>query len=260
MPAKPERVRDREHELEDAICAADLPARDYRIYRTLLRRVDWKVAVIPDRFQPRSLKELAAWARTSKANLALGLNHLERHGWIERYRNISDRGIGGRGRGTRYGLQVGRDCDCAKGSDPEPDKGSEAKTVPLGEGSKNPYVKGPEDLNVSAGQGHVSAEEGRDEGELEEGPSLTACRVCLTPMDPVLPRLGYTTHPCCDPDDKGDLGRASKVTTQAAPQPAVRAQRACNPPPDPGRDAARNKALIDAGETFAGRKTSDCRR
>ena len=53
---------------------------------------------------------------------------------------------------------------------------------------------------------HHIAEAARDYEEIlaEAARALTACAVCQNPMDPVLPALGYRTHPCCDPDEKPD--------------------------------------------------------
>jgi hypothetical protein len=152
----------RELELKAAIEKADLPARDYRVYRALLERAEWKSAKILDRFQPRSL------------------NHLQRHGWLVRHRHFSDNGIGGRGHPTTYQLEHGRGCDClpavsrrtqdtSKGAHPEP--------VPADKGAQDEPRKGLRTCRVTAGQRPVSAKSVRSQGEVaKEGPAdLAQC-------------------------------------------------------------------------------------
>ena len=210
MPTKPKPTADREHELRTAIEQARLPGRDYRIFMALFTRAEWKTAVIPNRFQPRSAAELAQWCGLSQATTLRGLTGLEHHGWIQRTRTPG----GGRGHGTTYQPTAGRDYPASTRS--EPATGAERTRKWRQRLRQIDVTPGPDlrqidvtdyvtKRHTSAGQAPVSAKEGRDEGEVVEDTSLTACRVCLTPMDPVLPRLGYTTHPCCDPDDQGDL-------------------------------------------------------
>jgi hypothetical protein len=155
----------REHELRAAIRAARLPARDFRIYDALFTRAQWKTAVIESKFQPRSLIELADWARMSLSNVKRGLNHLEYHGWVERRRWKTP----GRGHRTRYFLAVGRDCepDCPlrKAAKPEPFSGRES-------GSKV-RDKTAHEFRAAAGQEPVSAKSVSDEGEwLESVPEV----------------------------------------------------------------------------------------
>ena len=104
----------REQELEKAIDRAVLPPRDYRIYRALFKRADWKTGMIPARWQPRSLRDIARDAHLDKATVCRGLNHLESHGWVARRRVVP-----GRGHATVYELMAGMDCDCFK-ERPEP--------------------------------------------------------------------------------------------------------------------------------------------
>jgi hypothetical protein len=105
-------VRTREQELWDAILAADITPSDFRVYVTLLKIADFGTAAGPERFQPRSLVKLAQRCHISLAGVKRSVGHLQRHGWLERYRNITDAGIGGRGHPTQYKLLIGRDCDC----------------------------------------------------------------------------------------------------------------------------------------------------
>jgi DNA-binding Lrp family transcriptional regulator len=220
----------REKELSQAIEKAALPVADYRVYRALMGRADWNTAVIPVRFQPRSLAELAELSKLSVATVKRTLRHLQRHGWIERHRYITDAGIGGRGHPTRYRLDVGADCDCAPDrpepvSDAErakryrqrkkaahgsvtdtPDKAAHIVVTHDGKAAQIDVTTGEKLAQIDvtnrltsrdedAGQTAFCAEEGRDEGDRErEG----LCAVCQTPLDPVLSEHGYQTHPECD--------------------------------------------------------------
>jgi hypothetical protein len=203
---------------------ARMPRRDKDIWLTLFDRIEWKTAVIPDRFQPRSAAELAQWCGLSQATTLRGLTGLEHHGWVQRNRAF----IRGRGHATTYQPTAGRDYP-ASAARCEPKTGAERTRKWREKLRQIDVTPGPEirqidvteyvsQRHTSPGQAPVPAKRVRDEGEVEEGPSLTACRVCLTPMDPVLPRLGYATHPCCDPDDQGDLhvGAADLLAIAAA--------------------------------------------
>jgi predicted transcriptional regulator len=113
------RQQTREQELWDAILGAELTPADFRVYVTLLKLADFGTAEIPDRFQPRSLIKLAERCHVSLATVKRSVGHLQRHGWLERHRNITESGIGGRGHPTRYKLLLGQDCTC-KGAQIEP--------------------------------------------------------------------------------------------------------------------------------------------
>jgi DNA-binding MarR family transcriptional regulator len=156
----------REQELRDAIEKADLPARDYRVYRALSARAEWKSVVIRDKFQPRSLAELAAWSRMSRANVARALNHLQRHGWLQRHRHFSDKGIGGRGHATRYQLEHGKDCDCLPAVSRAAPKESQPEPLSADKESQAELGKGLRTCHVTAGQAPGSAKSVRDEEEV----------------------------------------------------------------------------------------------
>jgi predicted transcriptional regulator len=161
----------REEELKAAIEAAGLPARDYRVYYALLKRAEWKTAVIRDQFQPRSLADLARLAHMSEANVKRSLNHLQRHGWLLRHRHFSDRGIGGRGHATSYQLENGKDCDCPKGAQAEP--------VSADKGAHDEPRKGLSNGCNAAGQGPVSAKSVSDVvGSRGEAVQRPACYYC----------------------------------------------------------------------------------
>jgi hypothetical protein len=118
LPAK--RHDTREQELWAAVLAAEMTPSDFRVYVTLLKIADFGTAEIPDRFQPRSLIKLAQMCHISLAGVKRSVSHLQRHGWLERHRNLTSAGIGGRGHPTRYRLLAGRDCDCPKQAHAEP--------------------------------------------------------------------------------------------------------------------------------------------
>ena len=162
----------REQELRAAIRAADLPARDFRIYDALFERAQWKTAVIDGKYQPRSLTELAQWSRMSRAGLCYGLNHLELHGWIERRRWLTP----GRGHRTTYALLAGRDCepDCPirkaaqEATKKASNKAAKDWTLPKAESVQKSSKKASNDFRAAAGQSPVSAKSVRDEEEVRE--------------------------------------------------------------------------------------------
>jgi len=96
----------RENQLKTAIGKARIPDRDSRIYIVLLlRRMQWVTGEIPDRFQPRSIAELAELCGKSEATTLRALRALEENGWIIRLRKP----VRGRGHKTTYQLDIGRD-------------------------------------------------------------------------------------------------------------------------------------------------------
>jgi hypothetical protein len=190
----------REQELRAAISKAFLPPRDYRIFMALFDRAEWGTAAIRDRFQPRSLKELAEWSRMSLANVKRGVGHLGRHGWIERHRHVSENGIGGRGHPTRYVLSNGQDCDC-KPAQSEPVSSRKAAQIEPRNRLRT--------CDVSAGQPPVPAKSVRDEGRVGEGspkaeyqggpvpwvPAPPSPSVPALPLVPLMLTIGDRTQP-----------------------------------------------------------------
>lgn len=148
-----------EQKLRDAIhTAAGLTAADRWVFDTLLWMADFGTAHLPDRFAPRSLKELAAKSFVSQRQVKYSLDHLQRHGWVERYRHFTDEGIGGRGHPTRYVLKAGISCDCPKG------KGGTRCPVPEPKEGNGCTGKGAGVDPVSAGQAPDSAGKARGRG------------------------------------------------------------------------------------------------
>jgi hypothetical protein len=151
----------REAELKAAIVDADMPTRDLKVFMVLMKKATWVTANIKDEYQPRSLEELARWAHMSEANLKRSLNHLQRHGWIQRYRYVGSNGIGGRGHPTHYQLGHGRDCDC------KAHKGAQDEPVSPAKGAQKCPIKGLKSEDISAGQPPVSAKSVREEEGVE---------------------------------------------------------------------------------------------
>jgi DNA-binding MarR family transcriptional regulator len=144
-----ERRESREYKLRMAIDkAAGITLADFRVFNHLLNVADFSTSFLPDRFQPRSLKTLAADCHVSVSQVKYSVGHLQRHGWLLRHRNLTDQGIGGRGHPTRYVLEIGHDCDCKSG---QPVAGSRKK------GATECPAKGPQEATVSAGHPPVSA-------------------------------------------------------------------------------------------------------
>ena len=174
--------RSRESELKAAIVRANLPPRDLKVYLVLMERAEWNTARITVKFQPRSLEELARWCHMSVANVKRSLNHLQRHGWVERYRHLTDKGIGGRRHPTHYQLEHGRDCDCRtqKGAQPEPVSGEK--------GAQKCTIKGLKSEDIAAGQAPVSAKSVRERGGGRESRALRDLLPALGPLPSVARR------------------------------------------------------------------------
>lgn len=194
--------------------AANVTPSDFRLYMTLLSMADSDspTAEIPARFQPRSIIRLAEKCHLSEAAAKRSLNHLQRHGWIERVRQFVGNGIGGRGNRTMYVLCLGHDCDCkAAQREPvsAPDKGAQPEPVTRKKGAQADSINRLTAPRVSAGQAPRCAEGGREGGEIEGGwPEVKRCTVCHGPMDPVLTSCGYTAHPNCGGQADEDHGTA----------------------------------------------------
>ena len=158
--ATPARQDTNEQRLRDAIhTATGLTLADRWVFDTLLWMADYGTAFLPDRFQPRSLAQLAGKSFVSARQVKYSLSHLQRHGWLERHRVISETGIGGRGNRTRYVLCAGRSCDC---------KGGTQCTVPAGKQGSQCTGNRAESPHVAAGQAPDAA--GRAvAGEVREG-------------------------------------------------------------------------------------------
>lgn len=160
----------REKELRAAIKKAGLLARDKLVFMLLLDLSDYGTAVIPDRFQPRSIDHIAKMAEISRRTIQRSAAHLESHGWIARTRDAA-----GRGYSTKYAFSIGETCSCTKPGRPrkgvKPDTLSEPKRV------SGLHPKGCQVIHKAAGQHGNSA--GGQRGERVEGQA--SCIACTTP-------------------------------------------------------------------------------
>jgi Helix-turn-helix domain len=185
-----------------------------------------------------SLEQLAEACGCWKSTVVAALDHLEDHGWLTRTRTTK-RDAKGPGRGHKTAYQLLSGCECPPSCDryrdrrpapgdggrqsPTSPKGSDSRTLSERKGSDSGLRKGPIRTRKPAGQ--PVSDEGIREGEDRQGSSFTeqrvcdvtadkavdvthslrSCSVCQLPMDPVLPAAGFTTHPCCDPDEVSPL-------------------------------------------------------
>jgi len=188
-----------------AISAARIAARDKYVYRALLDRADnisadGTTLAIPDRMQPSGQHDTWIFG-VSRRNVQRALAHLRAHGWVAWV--LKPRG--GEGRPPcHYTLLIGSDCDCT----PVVKRQDGAQLGP----SKAPG-KAPETTEFSASVKRQTAGQAAFSPKGKEGPRrggvavdspLADCAVCGSPLDPVLSRNGYRTHPCCRPDEKPD--------------------------------------------------------
>jgi hypothetical protein len=183
-------ARDRWHELASAIQNSNLPASDKSVFRFLLDRANYGTAEMLDRFTP-SQASIARQTSHSLRQVKYAIDHLRRHGWIK------TEGATGPGRKLSYTLASGAGCDCT-GRVHESER-VQPETVT---GATFGHRSGATNGCNAAAQSVVSTERQR-EGRVGRKPErdLALCAVCETAMDPVLPAAGFTTHPCCDPDE-----------------------------------------------------------
>jgi hypothetical protein len=162
------------------------------VFYALLERSDNADCSIPAHMTP-SLMQLAEACCCSKSTAAGALTHLELHGWVVRHRSGKPDAKGpGRGHKTTYQLDHGWVCDTGNC----PAKGSGTRTLSRPKGSGSRTAKGSDSHPQTRRPDRVS-DEGIREGKDRQGPAL--CRICRTPLDPVLAGFGDVTHLCCDP-------------------------------------------------------------
>jgi hypothetical protein len=70
------------------VAASGLTTADRWVFTVLLTMADFGTAHLPERFQPRSIAELAKKCNVSARQVNYSVGHLQRHGWLERHRNI----------------------------------------------------------------------------------------------------------------------------------------------------------------------------
>jgi hypothetical protein len=193
-------VADRWHQLADAIQASNLPASDKSVYRYLLDRADYGTVEMPAKFAPKQAV-IARKTSHSLRQVRYAIRHLERHEWL------TAAGRTGPGKSRRYTLSAGTGCNCAG-----------RVHVPGTAATGNPERRQPDsqaaatidNRTAATNGGNAAAQtpvpterqrEGRVGRKPEREPGPVLCLVCRTLMDPLLPSLGYRTHPCCDPDE-----------------------------------------------------------
>jgi hypothetical protein len=169
------------------------------IFYALLERSDNGDCSIPVYMTP-SLAQLAEACCCSKSTAALAVDHLALHGWL-----IRRRSKGGRTHKTTYQLTEGGRCP------PGCKKRSDSRTV-YGEKRSDSRTPKRSDSNPQTRRSAPVSGVGLTEGEDREGSSWQPCSVCQLPMDPVLPTAGFTTHPCCDPDEISQLWPVTAVS------------------------------------------------
>jgi hypothetical protein len=98
-------VRDRWHELDNAIGDSRLPASDRAVYHRRLKKADYATAELPAKFT-ESQAQVARAVGITVRQVRRSERHLERHGWLK----IS--GPTGRGHKPSYVLLLGAQCDC----------------------------------------------------------------------------------------------------------------------------------------------------
>jgi hypothetical protein len=158
-----EQADDRWHQLDDAIDASDLPASDRAVYHRRLKRADYGTAELPARFT-ETQAEVAKATGITVRQVRRSERHLESHGWLE----VS--GTTGRGHKPSYRLLVGKLCDCTgRVHAPKADTGPKADTLMADtstpKGGHNTPLKADTEGGHAAGQGPVSTERLREEGE-----------------------------------------------------------------------------------------------
>jgi hypothetical protein len=162
----------REQEIKAALKAARLPSRDRNLFRDLFEKADWGTALLPNRFQPRNIDELARIAGVSARTAQRSLDHLVLHGWITKGPRTAP---GRHGRAITYGFQPGEDCRC-KPDRAEPLTAAERArryrerkqrqigVTPEGISRQECVTYNATESDGFAGQNARRAEEGRDEG------------------------------------------------------------------------------------------------
>ena len=174
------------------------------VFLTLLERSDNGDCSIPAFVTP-SIAQLADATGYTASAATEALRHLEKHGWV-----IRQRSPGGRGHKSAYQLGAGNTCEADSPAaclrPPKQSDGSDGLAQKQSDGSYKKLSDEPTHNrrpNAVSGVGHRRGEvkEGPTAKQAEHSEGLALCRICQLAMDPVLPANGFTTHPCCDPDE-----------------------------------------------------------
>jgi hypothetical protein len=98
-------VKNRWHQLADAISSSNMRASDKSVFRHLLDKADYATAILPPKFTPN---QAAVAKRTSHSirQVKYAIDHLRRHGWLR------TGGRTGPGHTLTYTISLGTGCDC----------------------------------------------------------------------------------------------------------------------------------------------------
>jgi hypothetical protein len=234
----------RRGELERAVSRARIGPAHYALFTQLLRRSGNDTGEIPDdRYAPR-LETLADQAKIARSAAYPALAELIRHGWFTRYATTTRAKVAGKltvgsdcdcggavpvcqregcGKPLASRRRDARYCSdrCGKAARRLRSPVSIARTTQPAASPKSPDMsavkpghsrdiarptspKSPDNSQVS-GVGIVGAHKESSKEGAGRTNGLALCALCQTPMDPVLPAAGFTTHPCCDPDEVSPL-------------------------------------------------------
>jgi hypothetical protein len=198
--------KDRWHELADTIQTSNLPASDKSVFRYLLDRADYGTAKLPSKFTPKQAK-IAQQTSHSLRQVKYAIEHLRLHGWVK------TEGTTAPGRTLAYALAFGTECDCTgrvhdHRLSPERVQQETVTSATFG------HHTGATNGCNAAGQTVVRTERHREGGVGRQASAngLELCAVCQLPMDPVLRAAGFTTHPCCDPDEVSPLWPSTEIS------------------------------------------------
>jgi hypothetical protein len=161
----------------------------------LLDRAENADCDIPVKFSP-SLTRIKTETGLSHASVVDGLAHLELHGWLSREQRQPGQALGTRGAGYGRGRVHYRlipdaitPCSCQR------DRSTRRLRTP----QKLTHLDRSTRMPVFAGQSASRPERDAVTRGVGTGAGKQRlCRVCGGLMDPILPELGYSTHPNCD--------------------------------------------------------------
>ncbi len=224
------KVKDRWHQLADAIQASDLPPSDRAVYWHLLRKANFVTAELPEKFTP-TVVEIAKATKWSLRQVKYSIGHLSKHRWLE------VTGRASRGHKRQYVLAIGAACDCTgrrhesvqprERVQPEPRKGAPPAPFMAGKGAPRapqrvqpkgatPQVNDPFSHQVKRGASERRKKAGvllnnsdLSDFDLPDETTALACGLCGNELDLVNAEQG--THPGCDPGDGGGIAEAERV-------------------------------------------------
>ncbi len=234
----------RRGDLERAVSRARIRPAHYALFTQLLRRSGNDTGEIPDdRYTPR-LETLADQAKIARSAAYPALAELIRHGWFTRYATADRARVAGkltvgcdcdcagtvpvcqregcgkplasRRRDARYcsarcrkaaqrlASSVHRAVTTGPAHSPQSRDMSQIEPGHVTDRAVTPSPQSRDNPQVNSVEPSRARKESGKEGGARTN-ALALCTVCQTPMDPVLPANGFTTHPCCDPAEVSPL-------------------------------------------------------